>query len=84
MLEQKDRLVGKLVEYMEESMNVYYRDKVERTSTSVNSGVVNTDKAEQKTQKVVSVEAVLSLDKPDKKTIKNWNQINYNSLIRRE
>lgn len=84
VLEQKEKLVGKLVEYMEESMNTYYRDKLGRTGTSVTSGVVNTDKTKQQTQKVVSVEAVLSLDKPDKKTIKNWNQINYNSLIRRE
>ena len=84
VLEQKDKLVEKFVKYMEASMNIYYRDKLGRTGTSVNGGVVDIDKTKQQTQKVVSVEAVLSLDKSDKKTIKNWNQINYNSLIRRE
>lgn len=82
VLEQKNKLVAKFVEYVEESMNAYYRDKLGRTGIKDSNSIVDINKA-----KSVNKNTNSSIASPvilySKETVKSWNQLDYNSLNNR-
>lgn len=82
VLEQKNRLVAKFIEYVEESMNAYYRDKLVRTGIKDSNSIVDISKAKsvnKNTNSSIASPVVLY----SKETVKSWNQVDYNSLNNR-
>lgn len=82
VLEQKNKLVAKFVEYVEESMNAYYRDKLGRTGIKDSNSIVDISKAKsvnKNTNSSIASPVVLY----SKETVKSWNQVDYNSLNNR-
>lgn len=82
VLEQKNKLVAEFVEYVEESMNAYYRDKVGRTGTKNSNSIVDINKAKS-VNKNTNNSTISPVILYSKETIKSWNQVDYNSLNNR-